>query len=656
MKPYLPLTGLLTSILLLSSCSKQEQEGQRTARSGAVRLSATEIEEAINYDHPGASAYYEENPDFFIQNSIDALPSDLAWEDGTDQDEFASPKAIRGGTERIVIYDFPRTLRTVGPDSSTSFRGYIHDEHSMSLVKKHPNTGDYYPGLAAQWAIADDRKTVYFKIDPEARFSDGVPVLTKHFLFTFYFMRSPWIKAPWYNNWYNERYTKITAYDDRTFSVELKDAKPDTLRFFEEDLYPYPDYFYADFGEDFVTRFTWRFPPTTGPYIIRDEDIRKGRSLTQTRQEDWWAQNKKFWRNRYNPDRREFNVVRDPDKALEAFLSGDFEMYRIRTPDVWEEKLDQPAVNDGFIVRAQFANQVPRPCYSLRINKSKPLLDNPDIRTGLQYATNFEAVLTNYFRGQYRRMQTSSDGYGDFTHPSVTARSFSISEAEAAFAKAGFTERGPDGILRNSEGQSLTFTITTGYRRLTDVLTILQQEARKAGVDYRLEILEATAAWKKVQEKKHEITLAALNRSVERYPRYHDFWHSFNAYREDGSLKPDTNNFTVTANPEWDALIERYDASTDFEEIRAIAFDLEERIYEDSSFIPGWIRPFFQCAYWRWVQWPESFAGRLVREHDELNVHWIDPEILKETKNAMKEGASFPPKTLIFDTYLTTSS
>lgn len=644
------VAGVLLLSVFAVGCGggKDGEEGQEEV-SGATRLAPEQIAEALAFRHPGAEEYIAANPDFFQVKTLADLPADLKWENGNEQEEFASPKAIRGGTERIWQPDYPRTLRVVGPDSATSFRSFIHDDHDIALVKKHPNTGGYFPGVCSEWAISEDRKVAYFKIDPEARFSDGVPVKARHFFFTFYFMRSPWIQAPWYNNWYSEKYTHITAYGDDVIEVGLTDAKPDTLRFFEEDLYPLPEHFYAEFGEDFITRYAWRFVPTTGPYIIRTEDIRKGRTLTQTRLDDWWANDKKFWRYRFNTDERVHSVIRDPDKALEAFLAGDYEMQRIRTPDVWDEKLDKPPVQKGYVVRAQFYNQTPRPCYSLRLNKSKPLLDNREIRIGLQHASNFDLVLEQYFRGSYERMQTSSEGYGEFTHPDIRARQFSPAKAREHFAKAGFTKSGPDGILVNEQGQRLSFNVTTGYKRYADVLTILEREARKAGVEYKIEILDATAAWKKVQEKKHEICLTALNRSVELYPRYWDFWHSFNAYKEDGSVKSETNNFTVTANEEWDALIDRYEKSTDLEEIKQIAFELEEKIHDDAAFIPGWVRPYFQCAYWRWVQWPEGFNARLAREHDELCIYWIDPTIKAETEAAMKAGKDLGETTLIFD-------
>lgn len=216
--------ALLTfPILFLGACGGDKDEPLEV--SGAIQLSPGQIEEALAYRNPGAESYFAENSEFFRVKTAGDLPDGLVWENGDGEKEFASPKAIRGGKEKIWIQDFPRTLRVVGPDSATSFRRYLQDDHSVSLVKKHPETGGYFPGLCSEWAISEDRKTVWFRIDPKAQYSDGVPVVARHFFFTFYFMRSPWIQAPWYNNWYSEKYTHITSYGADIIEVGLKDAK-----------------------------------------------------------------------------------------------------------------------------------------------------------------------------------------------------------------------------------------------------------------------------------------------------------------------------------------------------------------------------------------------------------------------------------------------
>ncbi len=236
-------------------------------------------------------------------------------------------------------------------------------------------------------------------------------------------------------------------------------------------------------------------------------------------------------------------------------------------------------------------------------------------------------------------MRTASDGYGRFTHPTLQPREYSVEKAGEAFARAGFTRRGADGILENADGTRLSFTLTTGYQRLADPLTILEQEARKAGVEFKLEILDSTAGWKKVQEKKHEIMLTALNVSVEPYPRYHDNYHSYNAFNEDGSLKANTNNFTVTSDPPYDALIERYDESQGpGRDHGARPPSSRRRSTRMLLSCPATCARSSRCAYWRWIRWPEGFNVRMATEHDEYHLYWIDEKLKEGDPRREKEG------------------
>lgn len=637
-----------------TACGKKG--GGKEAAGGTGRLSDADIEAAISYKHPGAQAFYKANPEKFTFATPDDVPADLQWSDGSELPEFGSPDARKGGTLNFWLQDFPRTLRYQGPDANGSFRRFIHDDNNMHLVDRHPGTGGYFAALAESWAIGNDKRTVYFKLDKSAKYSDGVPVVADDYLFTVYFMLSEWIQGPWYNNYYATKYTNFARYDEHTISVTLAEVKPDPLLFFEEDLTPKPRHFYKEFGDDYVERYQWKLEPTTGPYTILPGDVKKGRSIVQTRLNDWWGGDKKFLLHRFNPDKRRFTVMRDVNKHDQAFIKGDYDMLRIRDPEQWYTKLDPERLADvkrGYIQRAQFYNEIPRPTYALYINRTKPLLASRDVRIGLHHATNWGLVIDQYFRGDYQRMRTSADGYGRFTHPTLQARSFSVEKAEEAFGRAGFTKRGADGILMNDDGERLSFTLTTGYRRLENPLTILEREARKAGVELKLEILDATAGWKKVQEKKHEIMLTALNVSVEPYPRYHDNYHSYNAFEEDGSLKANTNNFTVTSDKAYDEVIEKYDTSQDFDEIMALAHQLEEKIYEDAAFMPAYVRPFFRCAYWRWIKWPEGFNVKMATEHDEYHLYWIDEEMKKETLAAKKKGKSFGEGSHVFDQFKT---
>jgi len=465
---FFALFSVLLGLLVLGGCG------------GSKDSDETAFEPYDNTEE--VQAYYEEHADFFRFKTLQDVPADLAWEDGMDLPEIGSPEAKKGGTLRGRIQDFPRTLRIIGPDSNGSFRPYILDYNFMQYARRHPNDTEvrqggfyYFPAIAEKWALDFEGKQVFIKINPEARWSDGNPITAEDAMFAFYFYQTPHHKQIWYNEWYRpgNKYTHITRFDDHTIAIGLAERRPNMLDLVME-LNPLPREFYREYGPDYNQRYQWRFVPTSGPYVVRDQDIRKGRSIALTRLKDWWAKDLKFWRYRFNYDSIRFDVIRDTSKAFETFLRGDLDVTALTLPEYWYEKLpdDHPLVQQGYIKKIKFFNDKPRPTYGLWINSSKPLLNNRDVRVGINYATNWQLVCDQYFRGDAIRMNTTADGYGPFTHPDLHARPFDPDLALEAFARAGFTKRGADGILVNEKGQRLSFDLTTGYESLKDIMTI----------------------------------------------------------------------------------------------------------------------------------------------------------------------------------------
>ena len=639
------LTFLLLSLWLIGCSESNEQ-----------------LEEISQDNTSEVNSYYADNPDFFTFSTKESLPQNLTWQNGMDLPDIGSNLAIKGGTEYARLADFPRTLRVVGPDSNGSFRPYILDNVSMQLAHRHPDEFVFYPGLADSWAIDRASKTIYVKLDTNARWSDGAPVTSDDFMFMFFFFQSSYIVAPWYNNWYGTQYTNITKFDDHTFSITIPDAKPDMdSRVLE--LMPIPQNFFKHLGEDYVDRYQWKFQPTTGAYVIRDEDIKKGRSITLTRLENWWAKDKKFWRNRFNPDRIQLNVIRDTPKVFEAFKRGDIDQFDLRLAEYWYEKLpnDDSDVQGGYIHKTTFYNQRPRPTYGLWMNSARPLLDTKDIRIGINHATNWQLVIDNYFRGDYTRMRTSSDGYGEFSHPTLTPRAFDIALAEQHFAKAGFNKRAGDGILVNDKGQRLSFTVSTGYESFKDVLTILKEEALKAGLEFRIEVLDGTAGWKKVQEKKHDIHFSAFGAMLEMYPRFWEKYHSVNAYdhafTRDGTvnadrlLKTQTNNLESMASLHMDRVIDQYRISESKHQMIDLAHRMTELHHEYASFVPGFVQDFYRLGHWRWVKYPDGFNHKNSGDSQEFHVHWIDTDEKQETLANRKSGITYPPAINVYDQF-----
>ena len=104
------------------------------------------------------------------------------------------------------------------------------------------------PGIAKEWAVSREQKKVYVRINPEARFSDGMPITTDDVMFTFYMMQQEFLLAPWYDDFFTSILNGVTRYDEFTFAVSLPDARPD-MAYKALTWEPYPKHFFKELGD-----------------------------------------------------------------------------------------------------------------------------------------------------------------------------------------------------------------------------------------------------------------------------------------------------------------------------------------------------------------------------------------------------------------------
>ncbi len=580
----------------------------------------------------------------------DELPPKLVWVTNDSDPVFASPDARRGGTFRTSMSSFPLTLRRVGPDSNGAFANYLRF-NQLGLVAWHPDTRRPIPSLASSWAFDPNGRTVYYKIDKDARWSDGVPVTAADFLFTRDFMRSKDIVAPFYNDYYTTQIVDMRAYGDRIVGVEGASPKPPDELMYEYSPGAVPQHFHH-LDKDWVAVYNWKIEPNTGPYQI--SEVRKGKYIEFKRDPNWWANDRKYYRHRFNPDKIRVKVVRDYNIDFQHFLRGDTDTFGLVLPQFWHEKAKGPLFDNGYIARYWFYNNLPQPASGMFLNEDDPILKDRNVRIGLAYAMNFDRVIRTVLRGDYARMQTFNEGYGDYDNPSIHAREFDLAKAREYLEAAGWRDRGPDGILvKNRQRLSLRVTYGTPYH--TDRLVVLREEAKKAGIDLQLSLLDSASAFKQMQEKKHQIawmTWASQGLS----PSYWQFFDSVNAH------VPQSNNLTNHDDPAMDKLIDAYRASSSKPERVELARRLEQMIFDSGSFIPSFEVPYTREAAWTWVKLPKWLGTRTTDAlfnplelsagvYSAGGLFWIDVDEKRRVRAAMSAGEKLPSILEIDETY-----
>jgi ABC-type transport system substrate-binding protein len=118
------------------------------------------------------------------------------WETNTKFGLQGDPRAIKGGMLRDYWPDFPGTLRIFGPEANSEFNYSATILLYESLLGVDPNTLEYLPGLATHWQVSEDKMTFRFRINPNARFADGMPVTSDDVVATYDLLMDPTLQAP----------------------------------------------------------------------------------------------------------------------------------------------------------------------------------------------------------------------------------------------------------------------------------------------------------------------------------------------------------------------------------------------------------------------------------------------------------------------------
>lgn len=574
------------------------------------------------------------------------LPANLKWETNSDDPEWSSEKAKPGGTYHGFLLDFPLTFRHVGPESNGEFRKYINGNR-MGLVGFHPNTNNVIPALAREWAYSDDYQTVYYRLDPDAKWSDGNPVTVDDFIFSLEFYRSKAILSPWYNHYYGEEYDKVIKYDDHTLAIKSKIKRPKRHLHYYYNLRPIPKHFYrGKIDKDFVRKYNMTVVPTTGSYEIKD--VIKGKKILFKKIKDWWAKDKKYYRNRYNVENVEFSIQRDINMAYQYFLKKEIDSFDITSPQFWHIKARGKEYDEGHIQKIWFYVDTPQPDIGFYLNTSKNVFSDIRVRKAFAHALNVDKILSTILRGDYERAMSIGEGTGDYQNKKIRAREFDIKRSIKLLKEAGYTKVDKNGV-RLKDDQRLSVTITYDAAHHQNRLLILKEDALKAGFDIRLKLLDPNTAFKSMLSKDHDVAYTIW--TPFEYPQYRDQFHSSLAHQTQN------NNFTNIADIELDKLIDKYEDEFNETKKEKISRAIQIKIHELAIQVPLWLVPYYREAYWRYWKFPENPApatrssSSLFEPFGNGGTFWLSVEEKEKTIQALKEEKKFKPLTIKDETF-----
>ncbi|CAN5281618.1 extracellular solute-binding protein [soil metagenome] len=317
-----------------------------------------------------------------------ALPAGFA------QMPYVNPDAPKGGR---IIFGLLGTFDSLNPFIVKGLavqlvRGYV-TESLMARGNDEPFT---LYGLLAQSVETDSARTyVTFRLNPQARFSDGKPVLAEDVLFSWQLMRD---KGRPNHRLYYAKVEKAEAVDERTVRFDFPNANDRELPLILGLMPIFPKHAIdvAAFEETSLTALLG-----SGPYRV--SAVRAGQSVTMTRNPDYWGRDLPVSRGQWNFDEVRLDYYREANGAFEAFKRGLYDFRVENEPLRWHEGYDFPAARSGEVIRDEIKPGTPQPSEYLVFNTRKPLFADTRVRQALTLLFDFEWINRNYFFGLYGR-------------------------------------------------------------------------------------------------------------------------------------------------------------------------------------------------------------------------------------------------------------
>jgi peptide/nickel transport system substrate-binding protein len=359
----------------------------------------------------------------------------------------ATPPVVTGGKLSGAVLNDALTLHPYKANNETG-QTYLQLLFAASLTKRDPLTFLPAPNAAASWKVNDT--TVTFTLRDGLKWSDGAPITSSDYLWTYQQLRKPengWSLAP--EALYNPndpRSAGIESYeapDPRTLVIKLHAASSDIISR-ADVIEPLPRQVWEKGDWNDPAKNPQANAPTvvSGPWKLKE--WKRGNYIT-------------FERNPASTvypaprlDSLTFYVVPDSQVALQKVKSGEVDFYT-------------PAASDfaGFarLPNVQAYTWGPgRPTwYFAGFNFRKPALQDKLLRQALAWAVDRQAILEKQAFGLGRLINSSVSPWNPAFNPNTARYELNLAKARDLLKQGGYTVK--DGKLTDKTGKVISLKL-----------------------------------------------------------------------------------------------------------------------------------------------------------------------------------------------------
>ncbi|NNE28688.1 MAG: hypothetical protein HKN16_03585, partial [Saprospiraceae bacterium] len=311
----------------------------------------------------------------------------------------------------------------------------------------------------------------------------------------------------------------------------------------------------------------------SGPY--RFSEWNQNLDLTLTKKENWWGSKVQGIRPDFvhYPKSIRYEIIPDETAVIAKIKNGELDIATTISGTAFEELKKNPLVNEQY----NFHSPSTLSSNYVGINNRVKKLSDPNVRKAISCLIDrpnlIKEVYAGYAEPQYGPIHSSySYAVQD------DAYSYNPEKAADLLEAAGWKDTNGNGILdKQLDGQleelKLTVLSTPTNTIVKQMLLIIQDDFRKAGLDIELVTMEANQVGQARRKGEFELMTAGAGLDGSIYNPY-QYWHTSSPY-----------NFFGAGNGEIDSLIDQIMESVDEKERSALFSKFQEMLNENQYLV-----------------------------------------------------------------------
>ena len=533
--------------------------------------------------------------------------------------DYVNPEAPKGGRWVVPTQANFNSLSPSGEFGIVAPDAYWIT-HDRLLERSGDESSAFYGRLADGIALSADRKTVVFRIHPQARWHDGVPITSRDVAFSIGFRKSDIEGQMFYS--FIERVEEIST---RHVAMHLR--KPvtsgDVITLQWTPILPAHHW-----SRHNPKKVTMEAPLGSGPYRI--SVVEQGRFIEYERVDDYWGRDLPVVRGRYNFDVIRYEVYRDATVVREALRKGLIDAWTEHDLRYWHSAYEVPALHKGWLKKIERNHGMEIGIqHIITFNLRRAKFRDRRVRQALSLAMDFDWWNKTLQYGYGNRARSywpdtelsavglpSNDeislvsGYRDLIPTEFFTKAFRFSEvststqhranmveARKLLQEAGFVIR--DGVLFGENGKPFEIEFISQNAEEKRLLLPYFTHLEQLGIKSRIRVMEASQYINRLRQFEYDAMVRDSTFIAPPILELKSFFHT------ESARDPFSRNPGGISHPVVDFLIEKATAAVTMREVVAACRALDRILLWEFFQIPldAVARP--RTVYWDKFSRPE---------------------------------------------------